>query len=261
MPPDRPSLRFARPAIVAGAVVLVGLIAVGVLSARSLTRAAPSWWQNTAPSTDRADRARDLENAAVSQLYLARKPSADAPAPGLSWQSEPWSVSLRDTDVTAWLTSRLPRWLEGQRGMPEWPDELSQFQVRFDDNAVRVGVRVQSPPGDPNARTRYVSATFIPEIDDRGSLWLRTTWAHMGRLPVPASWIIGDRADAGLIPANLLQHPDAAAFLNVARADAPLAVDPVATLEDRRRVRLLNLRIRDGRLELTMRTESRPTGS
>ncbi len=231
------------------------------MASATLTRAAPSWWQNIADDEPTADRARAVENATISQLYLVRRaepqPRNAPPRPEKGWVSTPWSVSVRESDASAWLTSRLPRWLAGQRTLPEWPDELSQFQVRFQDGAIRAGVRAETTSGP-----RYITATFIPEIDDTGALWLRAAWVHVGRLPVPATWVIGRPGDPdSMLPPELLERPETALFLDIARGEAPLAVEPAIALEDGRRVRLLDLRLRDGRAELTMRTESRAPGN
>ncbi len=239
--------------------LLAVVIGVVFMASATLTRAAPSWWQNIADDNATAERARAVENATISQLYLVRRaePRSTGPtSPEGAWVSTRWSVSVRESDASAWLTSRLPRWLAGQRTLPEWPEGLSQFQVRFQDGTIRAGVRTETRDGP-----RYVTATFIPEIDGEGALWLRAAWVHVGRLPVPAGWVIGGPSDPdSMLPPELLERPEAAMFLDVARGESPLAVEPSIALEDGRRVRLVDLRLRDGRAEVTMRTESRGRG-
>ena len=248
-------LSHARGAVVAVAVLGLGMLALAFAVSATLTRAAPSWWTHPTADAEAEARATALENAAVSQLYLARA-ADDAPAPdGVRYASEPWSVALDETDVNAWLAARLPRWVEGQPGMPAWPDTMSQLQVRLDDGTIRAGVRVETGSGPDH---RFVTASFVPTVDEDGSLWLTASWVHVGRLPVPASWVIGDaRADDGMLPPELTERPETALFLGIVQGEAPFAATPILALENDRRVRLLGLRVRDGRLELTMRTEVR----
>lgn len=221
----------------------------------SLTRAAPSWWTNPRDNDATRALATEVENAAVSQLYLARSQANGAPPEGTSWASEDWRVALHEEHINAWLAARLPRWLEGQPGVPEWPDDMSQLQVRFEPDAVRAGVRVDTQDGH-----RFLTASFKPEIDDRGALWLTASWIHVGRLPVPASWVIGSetRPD-GALPAELIDTPEAAAMLSMIQGKEPMLRVPLLDLEDNRRVRLLDVRVKSGRVELTMRTETRAT--
>jgi len=240
--------------LVAAGMAAALVIAAGFAISATLTRAAPGWWNTPRDDETARARATAMENAAVSELYRARPRGTDGPpAESAAWMSETWSVGLLENDINAWLAARMPRWLEGRPGLPDWPPTMSQLQVRFDNGAVRAGVRVDTPDGP-----RFVTASFRPEIDDRGSLWLRASWVHIGRLPVPASWVIGSGDDGdGVLPPELLERPEAALFLGMARGDAPVADAPLVRLEDRRRVRLLGVRVRPGRLELTMRTEAR----
>jgi hypothetical protein len=253
--------RRTRFALLAAATLGAGAIALAFAVSATLTRAAPSWWIN--PTADAATEARAtaLENAAVSQLYLARDAAKNPTPEDARWSSEPWSVALDETDVNAWLAARLPKWVEGQPGMPAWPETMSQLQIRLESGAIRAGVRVETETGNAprnarNADYRFITASFVPVVDADGSLWLTASWVHMGRLPVPAAWVIGDAgASNGILPPELTGRPEAALFVGIAQGEAPFATTPVLALENNRRVRLLGIRVRDGRLELTMRTE------
>ena len=196
-----------------------------------------------------------VENAAVSQLYRQR-PADEAwlndPDPG-PWRSAPWSVALKDDDASAWLTARLPEWVDGQADLDGWPDTLDQPQIHFVDGLMRIGVLLHGEDGD-----RFLTASVRPELRDDGSLWLHTRWIHIGRLPVPASLLLaraGSHLDAYL-PGTLADDPHSARLIDILRGNAPLALKPEMRLEDGRVVRLLGLRVRDGRIELNCQTES-----
>ncbi|MEM7755950.1 MAG: hypothetical protein AAF297_09980 [Planctomycetota bacterium] len=253
LPPKRSPWPIARGTLIALALVAGAVLALAFAVSATLTRAAPSWWTHPTADATTSARGTALENAAVSQLYLARDAAERSPPNGVRYASEPWSVALSESDVNAWLATRLPRWLEGESGMPEWPDTMSQLQVRLDRGAVRAGVRVETRSGP-----RFVTASFVPSVDDRGSLWCAASVVHVGRLPVPASWVIAGAADGeGVLPAELASHPNAEQFVDMARGRAPFAATPLLGLENDRRVRLLDVQVRPGRLELTMRTEIR----
>lgn len=251
--PAPPLWDRARGTLIASALVVAVGLALAFMASATLTRSAPSWWRQPTVNDHTAARATALENAAVSQLYLAR-PSAQSPPDDLEWSSEPWSVALSEGDINAWLAARLPRWLEGQPGMPNWPETMSELQVRLEDGSVRTGVRVRSAEGP-----RFVTTSFTPRIDEHGSLWLTASWVHIGRLPVPAGWVIGNQTGRdGVLPPELTERNETKQFLETARGRAPFATTPILALEGDRRVRLLGVRVRPGRLELTMRTETRP---
>ena len=238
-------------AVVGFASVVMVASRIGMLSAL-LTRTPPSWWRTPIVDASIADRATTFENAAVSQLYLARPMDPASFSEDRTTSSEPWRVALDERDINAWLTARLPRWLEGQGDAVEWPAGISELQVRADEGVVRAGFRVDRPAG-----TRYVTASFRPELDDAGAFWLRASWIQVGRLPIPAAWVLGEDDDRGILPTQLIERPEVEVFLRMARGEAPFANDPVVRLEDNRRVRLLDVRVRRGKLELTMRTETR----
>lgn len=229
-------------------------VAVTVLGlfAWSLARSAPPWWRQYRPEDARLlERAKLVEDDATSRLFDIR-PRAHADGP---YMSALWGVGITDDDASAWLTARLPLWLDGQVGLPPWPDELTQMQVQFGDGVARVAVRIREDGDDAG---RIVTTTLRPDIDETGAVWLRPTWVHLGRLPVPASWVLSRaERDATDLLSRSADEQESAALFGVLRGRSPLAEDPVIGLDAGRQVRLVGLRIRDGRLELTCRTEGR----
>ncbi len=257
---DRRVLRFRRKLkarlIAAGLTIAVAITLAGLLAA-SLSRAAPSWWRVYRPTPALRKHAAQFENAVVSQIYRRRDDDPRWRLEGRNgpWRSAPWSVFIRDEDASAWLATRLPEWIDGQDGLA-WPISLSQPQVSFRQNVVRIGVLIRTDRG-----SRILTAAVKPEIRDDGSLWLRSRWVHIGRLPVPAAFILA-RAESRLgevLPEDVADDPFSHAFLEVLRGRTPLAREPVMDLDDGRIIRLLDLRVLEGRIELDCRTEARDT--
>ncbi len=254
---DRRVLRFRRKLkarlIAAGLTIAVVITLAGLIAA-SLSRAAPSWWRVYRPTPALRDHAADFENAVVSQLYRRRDddPGWLRSGRGGPWRSAPWSVFIRDEDASAWLTTRLPEWINGQDGLA-WPISLSQPQVAFRGGVVRLGVLIRTDRG-----SRILTAAVKPEIHDDGSLWLRSRRIHIGRLPVPAAFILAraERRLGEVLPDDIAEDPFSRKFIEILRGRAPLAREPVMRLDDGRAVRLLGLRVLDGRIELDCRTES-----
>lgn len=241
--------------IAAGLSLAVAITIVGLVSA-TLARTAPSWWRQYRPTPELRERATAVENAAVSRLY-AQHPSDPAwqadPGDG-PWRSARWSIALKDEDASAWLTARLPEWIDGHAETPRWPASLGRPQVRFEPGIVRLGVTLRRDDGE-----RVLTATVRPVLREDGSLWLRAHWIHIGRLPIPATLLlnrVGDRLERYL-PGPLADDPHSAGFIAALRGRAPLANEPTVRLEDGRLVRLVGLRVTEGRIEIDCRTESR----
>lgn len=198
-------------------------------------------------------RAERLENAAAGEFSRIR-PAADH-HDGAEYRSDAWAVTIRDTDASAWLAARLPAWLGELEDGPQWPAEFSELQVRCEPGVLRVGVRYDGPRGGG----RVLCVALRPRIDDSGAAWLEADAVQLGRLPLPAAWVIGAaRADPGeVLPDAIAGFAAVGIVLDVARGVVPASPEPVVDLPDRRRVRLLGMTVRAGELELVCRTEGR----
>lgn len=243
-----------RPWILAlvGGALLAGTLIVGV--GWALSKRDPSWWR-PAISSDRTI-AKAVESGAMQQFTAVRPGRAvpNARAGEVWWRSEPWKVSLRADDANAWLNARLPEWLANRRPPVAWPAEVVQLQAEFREGIIYLGVRLRQ-----GGATRVVSAAVEPTIAADGSLWVPARRIAVGAMPIPPSWILDSVRDASqeAFPPELARLPETRATFDAFAGRRPIVLDASLRLEGGRRVKLLRIESRDGRLELTCRTESR----
>lgn len=252
-PPKLPSRRTRRLLLIAAA-VFVSVVALLVLVGISLTNARPQWWRSVNATDPRTIAlAEEIESAVTRQLSLQRETDpTSAGSGGPAWRSRDWSVAISSSDANAWLNARLPRWLDNRADEVRWPHQLAEVQVDFNDGKIAVGVRVVA-----SGHEQVLSATLVPEIRSDGTLWTNATWLHAGQLPVPASWIMTRLLDPArsVLPEGVRDIPEAGEMFRAFDGREPLIQTPVVKLADGRRVRLLHVLPRDGRLEITCRTE------
>ena len=252
------SRRLVRTGIVVG--VLAAMFAGGALVALSQAGMSPAWWRRLRPGDERVVRtATSIENQLGRALHGVRT-TDEWIDEGARRVSEPWAIEVSELDASRWLTGRLPRWLEMEMGLDEWPEGLSQMQVRFEDGRVRVGLRLGAGAGDPGSG-RVVTASLDPVIRGDGSLWVEPRWVHVGRLPLPAGPVLRrarSRA-GGLLPEDAAGVDPALVerVFDVLMGREPVNRTPEIRLLDDRSVRLLDLRVRDGTLRAVLRTEAR----
>lgn len=213
-----------RRVLVGATLVLVGIATLVGGAGWWALRSEPSWYRAAAviaQSDERAARAQGLERGATAAISQSRE------------AGEPWSVEIKEEDASAWLESRLPRWLANRGGA--WPAGWTEPRVRFEGGRVMVGVR------DPGGR--IVGASALIEIEgNRLRLRGGSVWAGGLALPIAAArglWT-GVPADEARVWAGLLSGS----------RDAPAMID----LDDGRRVQLLAARAEGGRLRVTCRT-------
>lgn len=255
-PPGPPAGEWRRRLAIAG-VSCAAVVSLAVVAGVILARATPAWW----PALDRADAGRagaseagaQLQNSVINQMHLARAAAADQ-KPGEPWRSVEWRVALKSADVNAWLVNELPKWMANREPPLRWPAQVEAVGISFAPGCVLVGARVKH-----GERSSVISASLEPRVDGEGSLWLEARWLRIGRLPAPASWVVPRLREALTDPdsdAKGLAHRIGAEGLLLALSgDEPLAKSPVARLEDGRRVRLMDLEVREGEVWVTCRTE------
>ena len=258
MPMSTPvsSLRFwrrVRRRVVWAALVFAAVACVGVACAFVLADRPPAWWADLDPHDPRiAEVAEELENAVGTHLHLARETDPTIGA-GERWRSEPWRVAMRADDANAWLNTRLDGWLGSlSNGAASVPDEVRQVRVAFERGRIRVGVLV-----DDGRTRRILTATLRPELRADGTLWVSAESVGVGRLPLPPSWVLGHDGppDARVVPPVLWNKSTARDLIEAVRGHRPLMREPTIELVDGRRVRLLSIAAREGRLEVECRTE------
>jgi hypothetical protein len=224
-----------------GLVIVLGACVSAAIVVMLLSQA-PAWWRTTQPDHPETIRAgEEVENGIVNVMYDVR----ESPA-------APWTVTLHAADANAWLNTRLAQWLANSDAEFEWPREIENLQVQFDDGLIQIGVQFSS-----GSREQILSATLRPEFHEDGSLWVAARSISLGRLPIPAGWIV-ERAGSiaeGVVPARVLEDPATMHVLRALAGECPLDKEPVIELGDGRRVRLLRLAAERGRLLVQCRTE------
>lgn len=247
------SRRLRRAVIVAGLLVIAMATAVGAISA-GLARGAPAWWRPVRlddPVT--IETARHVEDALTNMFTRGRQTdTAYTPTPEIRWRSEPWSFRVRASEANAWLNVRLKLWLANREEDFVWPEEVSQIQVDFRDGQVRVGARVRV-----GGREQILSATLDPSVGGDGSLSAPARWVHVGRLTIPASWVLeaAGGGEASYVPRDLRALPETESMFRAFRGDGPVSDDPVIKIGDGRRVRILGVQPQEGALIVHCRTE------
>lgn len=256
MPPTEPSPDAAPRAALALRLrrifVRIGLAASALtclltLIGLALAKERPAWWRTVRRDDPRSLQIADqLENGIVNALFSREH----SPEPGAA--SQPWRVSLDAGDANAWLNSKMPRWLEAEFERPmDWPEELREVQVDFRSAAVRIGIRISETD-------QVFWASIEPTLDEQGRLWIPARWVYLGRLPMPASWVLerARRNPGGIVPDDFTALPETDAMFRMFAGEVPAFEEPVVKLSDGRRVRLLALNsLEDGRIIITCRTE------
>ena len=234
--PDRPKRR-SWPAIAAVAVVLV---AVALLGLRRLTWQAPTWWADPAPELEQTSVLADRV-----EYRLAEEAHKVRPDDGRWW------LRIKDEQVNAWLATRLQAWLAHTHGVV-WPEALGTPQVHFTDGAINVALDFED-----DGRRRYVVADLAPGIVD-GRLAVVLDGVALGRLRIPGGSLRTlMKTYRDVVPAGFLDDPSVRRVVDLL-VDVD-SIDPTLTLADDRRVRVVDLVVREG--ELILRCETTLAGN
>ncbi len=247
------------------------LLGAAVLLAMGLAGERPGWWRDIDPQDKEvAAAALRVENGAATQLTQIRTAESNAMGGAGSGVSKPWTIRVSSADANAWLAARLRPWLESQDLQVRWPEDLRAIEVRFDSGRIDVGasIRAREQPGQ-SASEQVLSTTLQPEFRADGALWLPATGTSIGRLSVPASWVLS-RAAAGAKHAGISHEhagadpapgasPDLRDIVATLSGERPAMATPIIRIGDGRRVRLLNIDPRDGALYITCQTLPRET--
>lgn len=225
--------------------VLFVVFLVGSLAAYVLSRQAPSWWRVIdLRDPALAQRGQAVENDLSTELSRLRA-GAVRGAPAASWQ-----ISIDTTAANAWLNTRLASWAEsrGDVAPGSWPREIVEVQVDFQDGLVLLAVKLLVDGSE-----QVFSADLRAEVREDGSLWLEAQEMALGRLPLPASWVLGMARGEG--PVTMPRSISGSAGVqHVARAlggERALMARSELKLPDGRRVKILKMEPAGGRLVVT----------
>ncbi|MBL8963768.1 MAG: hypothetical protein JNK70_06825 [Phycisphaerae bacterium] len=234
--------RRARLWIVSISLGLIAFVAGTAGTAWWLIGSEPPWWTALPPTGPGAAAVgQDLENAVVNHLHATR------PA------GETWSVSISASDANDWLASRLVKWLASREPSIDW-STLHRSVVDFRDGRIFIGAKFLPSSGGDGV---VVWGVVIPGIDDQGRLWLRADGVNLGRLPLPMRAFTASPRGLAMraIPGGIGRTAPARDAAEMLDGKRPLASTPILTLADRRKVRLIGIAAREGRLELTCQTQ------
>lgn len=215
--------------------ILIGLILMAVICAAGLawlTWSAPAWYEPPSPEDRKAVALADkVEYRLVEEVQKIRPLERDE-----------WTLRVHDGQINAWLSVRLPKWIAHQENA-QWPEQLGTPQVRFQPKGVSVALPLRE-----GRFTRTLVARFIPAFVD-GKLQLRVDEVSLGRINV------GGEPLAKLIELLESVNPEALRSAQVQPIIDLLSqgelVEPELELSDGRRVKLLNVRLGEGTMDLT----------
>lgn len=244
--------RSIRRVLAVGLLVLAGVVAACLGTAWWLSAQSPSWWAPADARDPAVQRlAEALENGTITTMNQVR--------PG----GGPWAMAVTEHAANAWLAARLRPWLVSQAGLDRWPPGVDRVMVRFEPGVVRLGVELLEA-----GRRRVLSVAFTPEAragpapsqgPRGGELWIEPTWVHVGRLPLPAGWVLSGAVGTGAhLPADLAALPQTPALLQALRGLAPVVRAASVRLPDGRRLLLEGVRAEEGRLVITWRPAPEP---
>lgn len=249
-------------------VLVLGVAAVSIASLAALavwqmSLHSPDWWRSLDPTSDETIAVGTaVEHTIANEFHRVERPGQriddgdpSTPPSDDPWISEPWAISITASEANAWLNTRLRPWLESQDDEFAWPSDLAEIQVNFDHQTIQLGIRLKR-----TGRDRLLSATVEPLVSTDGELWMPASWAYVGRLPIPARWVLdqSDRRLEKLVADRVQEDETAQVIVGALKGLEPASDDPIIRLGDGRQVRLLGLRSYRGRLDLVCQTEFRP---
>ena len=230
----RPSFlrRLRRAALVLLLIVIVAAVAIW-----RLTWIAPAWYAPPAASDAQAATLADkVETRVLEEAQKIRESPADR-----------WTVRVRQEQINAWLCFKLRKWIEYDRG-GSWPQQLGTPQVRIEPDGLSIAMPIAR---DAKASARTLVARLKPRID-RGALALELDRVALGRISLPGeplANLLETLSDA--VP----QATDDATLKSVLDLIAQRTqIDPVIRLSDGRHVRLIDLRLGEGFIDITAQT-------
>lgn len=241
------SRRWSRVAGVCAAGVLVLCVLAG-LFVHALLRERPAWWKSVGNDPETV-RTADAVELGIQRVLAAER------ALGEDGSSDVWPVSVKDVDANAWLNHRLRKWLVNQGHGALWPERVREVQVHFADGLIHIGALVDDGEG---GGARVLAASLQPQFREDGSLWMPAHRVSVGRLGVPASWVLESEGEGEVggvdVPDRLSDLPQAGQMLSAFAGEVPVLSSSRIKLGDGRAVDLVGVEARNGRLYMECRT-------
>lgn len=217
--------RTLRRALAASALVGLALTVLILAVLYFRLTAQPEWW-----TPELANDAHAVELGEEAEKGMTRVLSREREA------GEAWSVEVTQEQANAWLATRLERWANSQHA--DWPASVRGVRIRFREDAVTIGVAI-----DTGGSARFASITLVPETSATGVTHLRAESAKVGVQSVPLTAVrsaierfVPERA----IPAQVMN----------AISEGVIALPESFALDEHRRVRVSAVEALDGRLRV-----------
>jgi len=164
-------VRIRSGQVIVGIFVL--LIVGGVVFWRFAV-SAPSWYHPPARDDVAAQR---LAEQTEYDLVVAFQQVRD---------EAPWTCTISEDALNAWLASRLPAWIARERGVSlttAWPDTVGTPQVRVTEEGIDVAVPVEF-----RGAMRTLVARVRPQVTDEGASF-EITGLGVGRLRISTEFV------------------------------------------------------------------------
>lgn len=214
--------------------VILLILGLGAVVLWDRAGKAPTWYDP--PDPQRAEVVQAADDVEYNLLAAAQE---------IRTADEVWAIRVREDHINAWLAARLPEWL-AHDGRGGWPASLGTPQVSLEAAGIRLGI-----PVDEAGAERVMSVRLVPDLRD-GTLRFTMDRAWVGQVGLPGAPVSAFlellREHAG----SSFDDPDTRAIIDLLTEER--STDPEVTLADGRRVRLENLRLGDGTLDLSCRT-------
>jgi hypothetical protein len=220
----RVTRRSARALVVFALTIAAGVTIL--LGAVAWSHRTPAWWKPLAMSSHLREQGESFEHAVIAQATRVR-------------DEQPWKVSLTESDLNAWLGTRLDSWL-AHRGIAH--SQIDRVHLDCTDTGILLGASVKNQDDTTSPATSVIWARLMPTTRENG-LWLGVRETRLGGMPI-------DSAFVGRLLPGLPESARNALF-----AQSPLA-HASWQLGDGRTLQLVEISSHEDRLELTLLTKN-----